>query len=433
MLFTRDLRVHDNPALEAATRTEADVVPLFVLDDRLLGSPNRTAFLLEALADLRVALGGRLVVRRGDPRAVVAELEPAAIFLSSDVSPYARERERRLRSVAPVHVSPGVAVVDPGAIAPSGRDHYRVFTPYFRAWERAPRRPSSPATGEVRLPHGRDPGPLPSLRELGVSTTSPGRLLGGESAGRGQLELFLRGPLGRYGASRDTLADGGSSRLSAYLRFGCLSPLEVAQRTARAGGDAFVRQLCWRDFYLQLLAANPRLLVDDLRPRGDRWREDTDALAAWREGLTGIPVVDAGMRQLREEGWMHNRARLLTASYLVKHLGIDWRHGASHFSALLVDGDPASNAGNWQWVAGTGTDTRPNRIFNPIAQARRFDPAGTYVRRFVPELADVPAAHIHEPWLLGRPALAKLGYPAPLVEHREAAAAFRARRRGTGP
>jgi deoxyribodipyrimidine photo-lyase len=228
------------------------------------------------------------------------------------------------------------------------------------------------------------------------------------------LERFLASGQASYAETRDLLATDGSSRLSPYLRFGCVSPLEVAERARDA--EDFVRQLCWRDFCLQLRAAFPRLSSEDYRPRGRSWRTDDDGLAAWRDGRTGVPVVDAGMRQLRREGWMHNRARLLTASFLVKHLGIDWRLGLAHFDRLLVDGDPASNAANWQWVAGTGTDPRPNRVFNPIRQARRFDPEGEYVRRFVPELAGLGPRDIHEPWRLGAAALRELGYPPPLVE-----------------
>ena len=187
----------------------------------------------------------------------------------------------------------------------------------------------------------------------------------------------------------------------------------------REGAEPFLRQLCWRDFYAQLLAARPETATQDFRSRGHRWRQDADGLAAWQEGRTGYPIVDAGMRQLAREGFMHNRARLLTASFLTKDLYIDWRHGAAHFASLLVDGDVANNTGNWQWVAGTGVDTRPNRVFNPTTQAKRFDPDGAYVRRYVPELAGVAGAGVHEPWKLGEQ---PSGYPDPIVDHREAVA-----------
>jgi deoxyribodipyrimidine photo-lyase len=415
VLFRRDLRTHDHPALSAATRSHDEVVPLFVLDDRLLRrSANRASFLLDALSDVRAGLGGALVVRRGRAEDVVSELRPDAIYVTGDTGSFGRARERALRSLAPVLALPGTSIVEPGAVTPAGGDHYRVFTPYWRAWSGAERRALEAPARPVRLPDDVDPGPLPTLADLGLESPSPDGPRGGETEGRRVLERFLSTGRASYSETRDLLATDGSSRLSPYLRFGCVSPLEVAE-SARAAED-FVRQLCWRDFCLQLRAAFPRLSSEDYRPRDRTWRTDDDALAAWRDGRTGVPVVDAGMRQLRLEGWMHNRARLLTASFLVKRLGIDWRLGLAHFDRLLVDGDPASNAANWQWVAGTGTDSRPNRVFNPIRQARRFDPEGEYVRRFVPELRELGPRDIHEPWRLGRTALAELGYPPPLVE-----------------
>jgi deoxyribodipyrimidine photo-lyase len=237
---------------------------------------------------------------------------------------------------------------------------------------------------------------------------SPGLPEGGESAGRERLKRWLTTP------------STESSRLSPYLHFGCLSPLEV-ERAARSLG----RSLCWRDFFHQLLAARPSLPRRDYRPRGDDWNHDPEGFEAWRAGRTGFPFVDAGMRQLEREGWMHNRLRLVTSSFLVKDLYVDWRLGAEHFFDLLVDGDLANNAGNWQWIAGTGTDTRPNRVFNPVAQGRRFDPEGDFVRRYVPELADVAGATVHEPWRLERRARAELDYPPPIVDHGAAVDRFR--------
>jgi deoxyribodipyrimidine photo-lyase len=243
------------------------------------------------------------------------------------------------------------------------------------------------------------------------------------------MRTFLREHLGEYDQRHDDLPGDGTSRLGAHLRFGCISPLELLREAReRRGGEPFVRQLCWRDFHHQVLAANPGLPRRDYRPRGDRWSRSTLALEAWREGLTGYPVVDAAMRQLAAEGFMHNRARMTVASFLTKDLYIDWRAGAAHFWDLLCDGDIANNAGNWQWVAGTGNDTRPNRVLNPLRQAERFDPDGDYVRRYLPELESVPGKAVHRPWLID--GFARLGYPVPIVDHDEAAAAFRARRDG---
>jgi deoxyribodipyrimidine photo-lyase len=196
----------------------------------------------------------------------------------------------------------------------------------------------------------------------------------------------------------------------------------VVRAREHGGSEPFVRQLCWRDFFAQVLAANPATRRHDLRPRGDRWSDDREAFERWREGRTGYPLVDAGMRQLAREGWLPNRARLVVASFLTKTLYVDWRRGERHFFDLLVDGDVASNVGNWQWVAGTGSDTRPNRVLNPLLQAWRFDPDGEYVRRYVPELAGIDGGAVHQPWKLRqRPA----GYPERIVDHAEAAQRFR--------
>ena len=445
VLFTRDLRVHDHPALAEATKLAERVVPLFVLDASLLASdfasPNRVTFLVQSLTDLDAslrALGGALVVRRGDAvreAAVLARTVGArAVFASADVSAYAHERERRLREACAeagieLRLFPGVTIVGPGELRPAGGDHFRVFTPYWNRWRMLSLRPTAPRPRCIALPRGLARGSLgrlPVLRELVAGVPSPDLVVGGESRARARLDAWLRRGLGRYPAHHDDLAVDGTSRLSPYLHFGCLSPVEVARRTAnRPGGEAFRRQLCWRDFHHQVTAAFPAIAREDYRPRGDRWDDDAELLALWKQGRTGFPLVDAGMRQLVREGWMHNRARLVTASFLVKDLYLDWRLGAAHFFDLLVDGDIANNAGNWQWVAGTGNDTRPNRVFNPVRQAERFDPDGEYVRRWVPPLAALRGARVHTPWRLDAAERRRLEYPPPIVSHEAAAAAFR--------
>lgn len=444
VLFTRDLRIHDHPGLSEAARSSERIVPLFVLDDRLLrrlDSPNRVAFLLDALEDLRRSLrerGADLIVRRGDPVAetlrVACAVRADAVFVGADASAYARARESRLaRACSGERIDLRLvntnAIVPPGALAPADRDHYVVFTPYWRRWQTVPLPAPARTPARLRLPRGVAPGELPLLRALTAGTPSPGLVRGGERAGRRRLGRWLADGLAGYEAHGNLLASDATSRLSPYLHFGCLSALDVAVRVSRrAGGEAFLRQLCWRDFYRQLLAANPRTPHDDLRPRGDRWSRDDEALGRWRDGRTGYPVVDAAMRQLAAEGWLPGRARLIAGSFLVKTLYLDWRLGADHFSRLLVDADVAANVGNWQWLAGTGVDTRPNRVLNPVAQARRFDPDGDYVRRWVPELAGLAGAAVHEPWKAPRPATPE--YPPPLVDHVRAAARFRAVRRG---
>jgi deoxyribodipyrimidine photo-lyase len=444
VLFNRDLRVHDHPALAAAAKAER-TVPLFVFDDRLLGSrfaaPNRVAFMLEALRGLDERLrrsGGRLFVRRGDPaRAAVAvakECGATAIHVSADWSAYARAREERLaRACAEERIEftahPGVTVVPPGAVTPGGGDHFKVFSPYHRAWSGLPHREQLGAPRKLAVPSRLKAGQLPELESLIASRPSPRRLPGGETEGRKLMRAFLRDGLGSYENHHDDLPGDGTSRLSAYIRWGCVSPLELAREAGeREGGAAFVRQLCWRDFHHQVLAATPSLPRRDYRPRRGRWSRSKRVLEAWREGRTGYPLVDAAMRQLAEEGFMHNRARMTVASFLCKDLYVDWRAGAWHFWDLLTDGEIANNAGNWQWVAGTGNDTRPNRVLNPVRQAKRFDPHGVYVRRHLPELEPVRGKAIFEPWRME--GFERLDYPPPLVDHDEAVAAFQAHRIG---
>ncbi|MCT9929697.1 DNA photolyase family protein [Planotetraspora sp. A-T 1434] len=418
VLLTRDLRVHDHPALAEACERAQHVVPLFVLDPAIRPR-HRADFLHEALQDLRSALlqrGGDLVVRQGDPVAeairLAGEVSASAIWASGDVSAFARRRERRLAEACAAHrldfrLFPGVTVVPPTGLLPAGGTHYRVFTPYWRVWSEARKRPVLDPPAKVRLPAGVDPGPLPS-----VPREPYGLLRGGETAGRRRLAEWVEGGgLADYGDGRDRVADR-TSLMSAYLRFGCVSPSEVVARAARrTGAEAYIRQLCWRDFYYQVAYAFPELPRRDYRPRDVDWRDDERIAAAWREGMTGVPIVDAGMRQLRAEGWMHNRLRLIVGSYLTKRLKIHWRVGVDHFDDLLLDADIPNNCGNWQWVAGTGNDTRPNRMLNPIRQARKLDPDGEYVRRYVPELADLPPQAIHEPW---KHAPSVRGYPAPI-------------------
>jgi deoxyribodipyrimidine photo-lyase len=449
VLFTRDLRMRDQAALATATREAEHVVPLFVLDDVLLrgpcGAPNRLSFLLDCLRDLDGSLrerGGRLVLRRGDPveevLRVASESDAGAIHLSDDYSAYARRRHERLaagceRAGSSLRTHPGVTVVEPGELVPAGGDHYRVFTPYWRGWTERPRRRPHPASRQLSVPASVRGDRIPALSHLTDEAPSPDLRQGGEAAARKRLERWLRGGLADYEEGRDQLADDGTSHLSADLHFGCLSPTVVLDRVeGRSGAAAFIRQLCWRDFHHQVLAARPDLPRRDYRGRGDRWRRSKRLAEAWRRGRTGYPIVDAGMRQLAREGFMHNRARMIVASFLTKTMYLDWRFGAAHFERLLVDADLANNSGNWQWVAGTGNDTRPNRVLNPLRQAHRFDAEGEYVRRYVPELAAVDGAAVHEPWLLNATVRRGIDYPEPVVDHEEGAVQFR-RFRESGP
>jgi deoxyribodipyrimidine photo-lyase len=441
--LTRDLRVHDHPALRAALDRCERVVPVFCFDDRLLrgrhASGPRTQFLLECLADLDERLGGRLVVRHGPPErelaAVAREAGAREVHFSPDSGPFARRRIARVRAALrdlDVLAHPGLhAVDDLDALRTQAGTPYTVFSPFHRTWLDAPRREviGRPRTLGTLPPRVRK-GALPTLRDLGLAQEVAEPMPGGETPARERLSAFLR-VVAEYGDR--------TSRLSPYIHFGCLSPREIEERLPRgAGPDAFRRQLCWRDFYHQVLLHFPRNARSEFqeRYRGSiSWGYAEKRFAAWCDGRTGFPFVDAGMRQLRREGWMPNRLRLVVGSFLTKDLGIDWRWGERWFMRLLLDGDEANNNGNWQWIASVGVDPQPafRRIYNPARHQERYDPHGDYVRRYVPELSDVPDRHLGEPWTMPADVQAACGcvigrdYPEPIVDHVEARRAALAR------
>jgi deoxyribodipyrimidine photo-lyase len=445
--FRNDLRLRDNRGLAALAARADELVPVFVLDPRLVAasraSAPRVSFLLDCLARLSDQLARRgcpLVVRRGDPAVelpkLLAETRAEALAWNRDVTPVARARDARVRAAAE---AAGVRVLDckdrvifesDEVRSAQGRP-YAVYTPYRNAWRaRWEREPELPERAP-RLPKGvagiRSEA-LPSAAELGHPGAPAELPAGGEAAAWRRLERFLDQGLRDYARRRDLPAVDGTSRLSPYLRFGAISAracvaaaLERARddRACAAGARKWVDELVWREFYAAILAEHPRVLRGAYREEFDRvrWEDDEAGFAAWCAGRTGFPIIDAGMRQLAATGWMHNRARMIAASFLTKDLLVDWRLGEAHFRRLLVDFDPASNNGGWQWAASTGTDAQPwFRIFNPTLQGERFDPEGAYVRRFVPELRDVPAKLVHRPW--EAPMLAP-GYPAPIVDHAE--------------
>jgi deoxyribodipyrimidine photo-lyase len=445
--LTRDLRVHDHPALRAALGRNEVVVPVFCLDDRLLSgrhaSGPRTQFMLECLADLDRRLGGALVIRRGPPERELTALAHDAgareIHFTGDSGPFARRRiERVTRTLRASGVDclghPGLhAIDDLRALRTRAGSPYTVFSPFHRAWLDAPRReligrPRSIGPLPSRVRKGR----LPSLAELGLEQEVEEPMPGGESAARERLSRFLRSGVLEYSDNHDALGRDRTSRLSPYLHFGCLSPREIEQRLPGGkGADAFRRQLCWRDFYHQVLLHHPRNARSEFQERyrgAISWSRSEKDFEAWCEGRTGFPLVDAAMRQLRREGWMHNRARLIAGSFLTKDLGIDWRRGERWFMRLLIDGDEANNNGNWQWIASVGVDPQPffRRIYNPARQMERHDPDGAYVRRHLPELRDVPDEYLREPWTMPeqvqRACACVIGvdYPEPIVDHAEA-------------
>jgi len=445
----RDLRLHDHPPLVAALAAHERVVPVFVLDPVLLrgrfASAPRTAFMLDCLRELNAALherGSGLVVRHGAAERELPRLAQAigadAVYWASDATPYALARDRRVREAlrrAGVEALPGSGnfVADIGRPRTRSGKPFTVFTPFHRAWSALERRPVHRAASRLpALPRGLDRGAIPSLADLGVrrgDELAEPAVAAGEAHARNTLAAWLASDLAAYGDRHDRLA-GGTSRLSPHLRFGTLSPREVEERARRHGGAgaaAFVRQLAWRDFYAHVLLHHPhnRLLEHQPRMRSLAWDDDPELLAAWTEGRTGYPLVDAGMRQLRASGWMHNRARLVVGSFLTKDLQLDWRAGEAWFMRWLLDGDVAQNNGNWQWVASVGVDPAPafRRLLNPSLQQRRHDPDGAYVRRWLPELRDVPDERLSEPWRMSAEeqaaARCMIGrdYPAPVVDH----------------
>ncbi len=436
----------DQPALRATLDADR-VVPLFCFDDRLLhgrhASGPRTRFLLECLGDVGDSLreyGSGLVVRHGDPgdelRRVARQTGATQVHASDDVGPFARRRDavvaRELVSEGvELHLHPGTTLVDDvAALQTQAGRAYSVFTPFYRAWLGAPRRAVHAAPDTLPpLPDGLELGELPTLSALGLAGAVPDAVAGGEHAARERMARFVVDGVHAYDGHRDTPALDGTSRLSAYLHFGCVSAREVeALLPDGVGPEAFRRQLCWRDFHHHVLRHFPDNAQREFqkRYRGTLgFSDDDDHFAAWCAGRTGYPLVDAGMRQLLSEGWMHNRVRLVVGSFLTKQLAIDWRRGERHFMSMLIDGDEANNNGNWQWIASVGVDPAPafRRMYNPTLQQRRMDPDGVYVRRHVPELRAVPDCYLAEPWTMGDDAQRAAGcvigtdYPGPIVDH----------------
>ena len=452
----KELRLSDHAPLRAAAR-DGEVIPLFVLDpyffapERARRLPHRMQFLLESITSLEqnlAHLGSRLLVVAGKSVDVIPRLAEAwrvdRVLSQRWTEPFGRERDRRIADAlrVPFELFDGETLLPPATLRTGAGMPYSVFTAFARAFAShagdvgsplaAPR--SLPAVpSDVSCPGGVA---IPRLSELGIEE-NPQLAKGGEAAAKGRLRTFLRGPLSTYGDGRDRMDAAGTSRLSADLKFGTISvravwnavrQSEAAERTPRSR-RVFENQLVWREFAHASLWDRPELLEVPFRPafKGFPWRDDEDDWRAWVAGTTGYPVVDAAARQVLGEGFVHNRARMIAASFLAKQLMIDFRRGEAHYLEYLVDGDWANNDMGWQWSAGCGCDAQPYfRVFNPTLQGERFDPDGTYVRRWVPELARMPAKYIHRPWEAPRPVLEAAGvtlgktYPRPRVDHASA-------------
>ena len=427
----RDLRLRDHPALVSAHESSGagGVLPVFVADPRLLGDSRRADALVGALANLGEVYEGALVIRCGDPTevlpALVREVGATSVHVSAETTPYGRRRDDRVRAALPVGV-PMVATgspyaVTPGRVLKANGSPYRVYTPFARAWrEHGWPRPADVPTG-LRWHRGASSDTVPAFDAGRGPDGAPSV---GEQQAHSRWHEFLERGIADYGAMRDRPDVDGTSGMSAQLRFGTIHPRTMlADLAARSsiGIDvaSFVDELCWREFYADVLWHEPESAWTDLRTDlAEMVYDDPDqpVVTAWREGRTGYPFVDAGMRQLAREGWMHNRVRMVTASFLVKDLHVWWPHGARYFLSRLRDGDIASNTHGWQWVAGTGTDAAPYvRVFNPVLQGERFDPDGDYVRRYVPELAHVAGRAVHRPWDV--PGGLAHGYPRRIVDH----------------
>lgn len=428
--FRNDLRLEENPAWASATERHNEVLPLIVLDPKLLDSVSsfrRNQYLanVQALAGEITDLGGELSILTGDPRSLVPAVcaEADSLHLNRATTAFGRNRDNAIARQLDGDISSwwGTLVSEPGTVLTGKGTLSRVFTPFSKRWFLTP----------LPLhPNGSDDFTIVTTNvapRTALAAIDEPPIPAGNAGAHEMLATWLDG-VDDYPNTRDLPAIPGTSMLSAHLRFGTISPKTLFDTvgTATPGREGFVRQLAWRDWYAHLLLENPTLTTRAVRPEYDHiaWNHDPDGLQAWKAGQTGYPIVDAGMRQLAATGWMHNRVRMITGSFLVKDLLIDWREGEQWFRHLLIDGEPSQNAGNWQWVAGTGTDAAPYfRIFNPITQSRKFDAAGEYIRRWVPELAAVDKKHIHAPWEAPPLDLASAGiilgdtYPAPIVDH----------------
>ncbi len=450
--FRRDFRITDNTALSAAVATagpDGEVIPVYITSS-WKGShewtgPARQQFLCGCLASLAnnlEAIGGRLIIRRGDAvkelEKLLAETGATAIFANRDPDPFGRAVEARLESLLKPRgieflLHKDVCIHEQHEVLTGQGTIFRVFTPYSKVWFGLPKPSPGPAIKKLVTPSGIASRPLPQLSDWGLSSsaTLPDA---GERSARERLKVFVAGSMASYGEQRDLMGMNGTSHLSQDLRFGLISPRQIyaaAKKVeeslpteGRKSTMKFLAEIVWREFYMQLLWHYPELLDHEFNSnwRGMKWPglpdypDSSEAFQRWREGMTGFPIVDAAMRQLAATGWVHNRARMIAAMFLTKDLHLDWRLGEAFFMRSLVDGEIASNNGGWQWSAGTGADAAPYfRIQNPWSQTKRYDPEGTYIRTWIPELRNVSNASLLDPSLDG--CSIAPGYPVPMLDH----------------
>lgn len=443
--FRRDLRIADNVSFSHAAGLGLPVVPVYFVSDwrgsHSWTGPKRQHFLcacLESLSRNLETLGGRLIIRHGDPvkglRSLIRESRALAVHFNADPDPFGKQTEQRVREMCAAmgvecHAHADATLHGPDEVLTQNQQPYRVYTPYSRNWLALPKAPPRGKPKAILTPGGLKSKPLPTVAHWGWQVPSETIAGPGERAARDRLKRAVAGKIQAYAAKRDLPAEDGTSRISQDLRFGLVSIRTVyaesmkaragANPAGRAGIDTFIKELAWREFYFAILHHFPNVLDEEFNPewRGLPWDEPGDLFDAWKSGMTGFPIVDAGMRELLATGFMHNRVRMITAMFLTKDLHIDWKQGESHFMQHLVDGEIASNNGGWQWSAGTGADAAPYfRIQNPWSQTARYDPAGTYIKRWIPELAKVHPSRFLEAPKDGRPIAP--GYPLPCVDHK---------------